>query len=1099
MLDAQVWSFSSHHDKAGLALTPIKLSPAVAQRILVDASIQDCLGDLLVAQERTFDTDRLTYSVPAEVDQLIPEAGVDGNFSDIFENTPLPEYGRAENRKPRCSAGHQTSLSLGLVAQQPRIISSEYMKASQQSELHAWSASVEQSANPEDLAIVPIDLFKEAVGNDESAVARSAEIDGEDASAPQLTKRQVAVDSDEESEGSDDVKTQLVPKRPLSLNPGSKSVSHQRYKPLPEPEHSSQLHVTSESRLLDFEPDVSEFTPPVESVSNDPRRWDLVNRSVTDHRGSTTERSSGISERGNEEGVSQLLTLGSERAPYSIFESSGEAHRGGLDIATSHLGNRNIAATADLQANTRYSSQSGVVEDVSSDAGWQEAPSKQRGSRGRRPTQQSASQLRSARTDSISAWRSPPSRSSHNQISDRCGILARPPQALIDIQEASQQSGRAKPPPGLDIRTTSHRYTTTSDHLLDLPLEDIQRPSLKPQYDGPLYESEENSHSTRASSSSHGAIFEYTPQTQISKPDVNFMRNQALVQLAGRAQERSLRNSEQTERIHQEEGPRFYNSMNLRARNKPRKPSSSVQSSGTQETAAEKAARIRKVKDDIYGHSSSTESAETLPPGPRAREEQLSRTAQRVARTNPLMAATHAVALQENTLRDQAREIHEKLRPSLEAAQSFAGELTFELQLGRLLITPFAAHKSGRIYTRQKLSEIFLNAPESPAVHFTNQLTSNGVDIDRLVQVRANGQLWDHEVADSVTNLLEFHCQAESHEFILVLDLDKQSHCLQRGPSTISKIGVQCTAMIWDICAVLEGHSIWHDAPDEVSEIIKVFIDTLYVKPGRSCRVYYRPPQHNNLLIHSVVSRCAIVYNSKQQPGTQLRVAEVKRLYTAVHTGDQRLHSSYELPWSQMAEDAQIYYQVSIVQQDLVKAFAANRDLELGQSTSASSALTVDLIYSMLSTAMGQVGKMDFVGSATCGTLIRTIVAQQNLQSDLRSRLPPSTSARYSGYPDPIVPVPLSVVDTHRGTATGSKLAPPLGIRAHTTAQLWRNEVTRELFWKGINGANIPVSSEEAGPSSREVLPDDSASQVGVARRQARSNAFVDEKGEGFW
>lgn len=1084
------------------------MDPAIAKRILVDASLQQQLATLLVLEERVLDPDNMRYSRPKELSQSLSEDIVDGNFSEIFVSRPMPEYGTAQNRRPQLSAGHPSKAPSGPTAQQTRIMSSEYMKASQQSKLHAWSAGIEQDANPEVPASAPIEAIQEEDDGDITTAIDNVVIDGEDGSA-QLTKRQVAVDSDEEGEETRASEAQSPLPAPPAVDPTSKNHSYLERRPATRPERLSRVLVAGEADLLEPDSTVSESTLPRVLVPHNPRQESSASRPVDHdhrHRQKTSgrrrivERCGGLYEEDDNEDVSQLPSSASEKTQYNASESRAQAGHEDYITVPLRSANNTVATATSSRADMKYNQQPDSVEDASSDGGWQEVPSRKQKSRGQRPTQQSTSHFISARTEPISAWPSPPPRGSHTQSQDQNRLLARPPQTLIQVQEFSRQNGRTQPPPGLNLRSPSREYTTTSYTLLDSPLEDIQRPSLRPQHEVTPSASEEHSSSTKASSGSHGTLFEYTPQTQISKPDVNFMRNTILAQLDNRIRERPLRNSEKTERIHEEEDtPRFYNTMNLQAGSKPKKPRSSVKSRSTHETAAEAAARIQKVKDDIFGVSPSTKFAEESPVRPVAKEDRLTKGALKIARTNPAMAAIHADNLQAEALRMQAQQIYKMLGVPLEAAQSFAGELTLELQLGRVLIAPCAAQKPGQIYTKHKWHDLFATTLEQPAVYFTNQLTSSGLETDHLVRTRVEGQLWEHETADNVRNLLEFHCQAENHDFVLVLDLDQRSHCLQRAASIISRIGIQCTAKIWDVCAVLEGHSIWHDAPDEVSNITDVFLDTLYVKPGHSCQVYYRPPPHNNLLIHSVVSKRAVVYNSKRRTGVQLKVEEIKTLYTAVHMDDKRLHRSYERQWDQMADDAQIYYQVSIVHKDLIQAFEANQHLQLGQSTSAASALTLDMVQAMLVTAVGQVSKMNFVGSATRGTLIRITAADQQRQDDLISRLPPSMGARYQGHSSRIVPVAQSGIETTRGGATTATTQLPPGIWAKSVAQLRHDRITGERYMIGINGARIPVTGDESRSSSREVLPDDSASQIGTARRQVRGSVFADDKGEGFW
>ncbi|KAK5079814.1 hypothetical protein LTR70_003983 [Exophiala xenobiotica] len=696
---------------------------------------------------------------------------------------------------------------------------------------------------------------------------------------------------------------------------------------------------------------------------------------------------------------------------------------------------------------------------------------------------------------------------------------------LIDVDDKETKSRSILPPPGLTIHQRSNAISDDIAHILDGPLEEIQRPSLKPSWTAPTYPNEETSFSASSSSgSTRQMLFNYTPQTQLVKPNINSMQNDTLAHLQAMKNMQSMRASRAatarhpTERI-QEEGEvetrKYHNTMNLKG---PNPGNAKKSKASAQESAAQRAERIAATMADAYGpvpkakpanHSKTASSRSNLEPP--------SRKVQQLAKSNPIMAATHSDILQCNARKDVTDILVNRMRPMFEAARAFPGELDFEVQIGTILVMPSSQIKENKVCEPDRWQKIFNGSGISPDVKFNNIVTCDGSDIDSILEMKLRGnkalKAWEKGTPGPSRMDFEFQCQDNTgRAFKLRFNIDG-TYSIHPGYCTVGKVGIQCPGRTWDVCAVLGGISKWHDLSDDLESAVKDLVSSIHVDAKEAMAVHFRVPASNVLTVHDVIVHRVSLHNwqSPKQEGVQLKVVESKSLYTRSHRVDKRLYFSFEKSHGNMAENHRVHYEVSVVDKAVADAFEANKQLELGELTSAettgASLLSAKRANIVLDAALSLVDKIDWAGKRNYGTLVRRGDERLAREQELSRIMPPATHTTIAR------PVQLNTGHSVAGPRTaiasrtnvGSRFPAPTptalpihGIRAGTHAQVYE-DASGNLFRIGQGGAKIPVVREdELGVGSAEILPNDSSSQSGRRPRVPQSTIHTD-KPAGFW
>ncbi|OAP63559.1 hypothetical protein AYL99_02786 [Fonsecaea erecta] len=474
----------------------------------------------------------------------------------------------------------------------------------------------------------------------------------------------------------------------------------------------------------------------------------------------------------------------------------------------------------------------------------------------------------------------------------------------------------------------------------------------------------------------------------------------------------------------------------------------------------------------------------------------------------------------------QTKKLISLLEPAFESSRAFSGKLRFELQFGQVLVTPRQPLRDSIYHSVEDWSSYFDCHPGAAPTHssFTKILTSNGADIDRVLEIKANtgnviskGKLWNASPGPQSVSY-EFHCQSRLNEdFQIVVDQSGRYE-LRKGLVTISDVNMHVPAQVWDLSATLTGPLKWLDPPETVAQSVSTFVESLYVLPGRDkLMLVFRQPNDLEIQVRNLVVK-RDSYHSSSLPDSQdilLKVTEAKNLQFRVHPEDKGLWQGYEgaeNAYKDLADGGHIHYELSLVHKGINDVLTTNEALEIGELTDAEttgkSLLDMTTIHSMLDIAIQTVSRMDFVGLRNYGTQQRLADEARKHVEQLEAILGPRAKTilqlpNASQEPSP-VPSRSQTVKNNSTAAGGASVMQQYvpGVRMNTEAHVMIDE-SGNRYLLGLGGARIPlVDDEKPSGSGESVQPDDSASQAGGMKthlRFAPRGYKHTERHAGFW
>ncbi|KIX98766.1 uncharacterized protein Z520_05227 [Fonsecaea multimorphosa CBS 102226] len=545
--------------------------------------------------------------------------------------------------------------------------------------------------------------------------------------------------------------------------------------------------------------------------------------------------------------------------------------------------------------------------------------------------------------------------------------------------------------------------------------------------------------------------------------------------------------------------------------------------SGKQETEAAKKARRAAALAEAYPTPTNT------PPRSRAaspKPEEMSKWKRQQIKKKSALAEAHPDLVASDYRAMQTKKLISLLEPVFENGRAFSGKLTFELRFGQVLITPGQQLRDRTYHSVDDWKSYFDCRPASTDTlsNFTRILTSNGADIDRILEMKGDtgkgaGKLWNPTPGPQSVSY-EFHCQSRFNEdFQIVVDQHGRYE-LRKGLVTVGDINIHVPAQVWDLSATLTGPLKWRDPPETVAQSVSAFVGSLYVLPGRNkLLLVFRQPNDLEIEVRNLVVKRDSYHSSNRPDGQEilLKMTEAKNLQFRVHPEDKRLWQGYEAPekaYKDFADGGHIHYEMSLVHNGINDVLAKNEALEIGEltdtETTGKSLLDPTIIRSMLDIAVQIVSKMDFVGMRNYGT-------QQRL-ADQKQKKVEQLQAMLGGKAQTILQLPSvargpsqaasrSPVAKNNSTAAGGasvvqQYVP--GVRMNTEAQVVIDE-SGHRYRLGLGGARIPLVEDDEtqrSGSGESVIPDDSASQAGGARAHLRSAPIgykQTDRQAGFW
>ncbi|KIX01571.1 uncharacterized protein Z518_09297 [Rhinocladiella mackenziei CBS 650.93] len=561
--------------------------------------------------------------------------------------------------------------------------------------------------------------------------------------------------------------------------------------------------------------------------------------------------------------------------------------------------------------------------------------------------------------------------------------------------------------------------------------------------------------------------------------------------------------------------PPLHSTMNQQGKNPGKKPMK-------QETKAERKERVEKAKLDAYGPAP-TKVPQQLKTATDTPLEEMSRWKRKQISKNLVMAEAHPQIVESNLRDRQCSTLLRQLEPIFETGRAFNGKLLFEIQLGQVLVSPGPQFLDRHYYDVAAWSSLF--DPETAASHtpttFTKILTTNGADVDRVLELKAssgsgNNKLWSPCPGPQSTSY-EFSCQSRSNEDFLIMVDQSGNHELRKGIVTVGMVNMHAPAHIWDASATLSGHLKWANPSKMLTKSASSFVNSLYVVPRREkLMIVFRQPNDHEIKIRNLIVRRVSCHrcNLPGYADIQLKVTEAKSLMFKVHPQDKKLWQGYEGPredYDKLAREGRIHYELSLVHTGINEVLAQNESLEIGEltdgETTGKSLINRAVIRSMLEVAVQMISRIDFVGMRNFGTQERLDMEEEERRRNLEASLGPAgktvlqaPTLLHSGSVSRLHP-PAS--PSHALARANSRLTsaniPVHGVRMNTVAEIVQAP-DGSRYARGIGGARVPVA-EEVLSSSRTVAPEDSASQVGGPGRTSFYSSWSQgpNRGAGFW
>jgi hypothetical protein len=270
-------------------------------------------------------------------------------------------------------------------------------------------------------------------------------------------------------------------------------------------------------------------------------------------------------------------------------------------------------------------------------------------------------------------------------------------------------------------------------------------------------------------------------------------------------------------------------------------------------------------------------------------------------------------------------------------------------------------------------------------------------------------------------------------------------------------------------------------------------MSSLYIPPGlKKILITYRLPGANMTVRNLVMKRKSVhSCNLRGKSDFQLEITEVQTLYHQFHKDDKKLAQGFVKDYSQMINDGRLHYEVSLVHKGINELLEQNADIELGELTRTWTEATIlsdEDMRSIVDLTTLVVSKIDGIGSKNIGTLFRRDVERMEGERQLT-----------------LDPGPISVAAMSRLNPGATSHIP--GVRGGRADIVWEDG---RLYAYGYGGAFVPIP-DQRGSGSDDVVPDDSASQVGptgaqmpirnvhLAQAANISTSVQPRAGHGFW
>ncbi|KAE8386756.1 hypothetical protein BDV23DRAFT_137912 [Aspergillus alliaceus] len=217
----------------------------------------------------------------------------------------------------------------------------------------------------------------------------------------------------------------------------------------------------------------------------------------------------------------------------------------------------------------------------------------------------------------------------------------------------------------------------------------------------------------------------------------------------------------------------------------------------------------------------------------------------------------------ELSMNETIEQLFETLKPTLEAAEYFPGSLALEFQIGLALIPILPkTYREGLVslseWTRIMQPQTGVSAPTTK---FINRVTTSGLDIDHIVDLKTSKKEGNRRMFESEDNeysvFYEFHCRSKADQPIIVAVDEQGKYCIKKPTEALGAVNIHFPGNIWDARVVVRGNTAYPIRDNqEFEEAAQYMVDHLWVPPGNSLILLFtRLSKEKHLTVEKVLMK----------------------------------------------------------------------------------------------------------------------------------------------------------------------------------------------------------------------------------------------------
>lgn len=293
-----------------------------------------------------------------------------------------------------------------------------------------------------------------------------------------------------------------------------------------------------------------------------------------------------------------------------------------------------------------------------------------------------------------------------------------------------------------------------------------------------------------------------------------------------------------------------------------------------------------------------------------------------------------------------ATRLSKELLPIFGPLCAYSGHLTFSIQVGQVLISSSHNHRIGdkSVHEFKEWNELFnpIHGQQSPATIFTNHLTTNGKDIDHIVNLQCHERVphhhdpWANSSAifnskpEERETTYEFHCRSKDNESFIIVFTDVGAFRVVKPSVTLGSINLHYVGQVWDARAVVTGTE-----PFEVSSSLEDAITNLrnsfYIPDERTqLELTYRRPLSPEVRVEKITCTRKTLHDCLRYPGVAIETVQIQDLILQSRSDNPDICRALTKSYASMVTSDRLRWKVSLLSRSISAAFVENESLALG-------------------------------------------------------------------------------------------------------------------------------------------------------------------------